>query len=67
MEHRSDPILPDVEAFIAREGISATAFGLHSVNDPCLVSDLREGRELRSGTRDRIRFFIVNSFVKESM
>lgn len=55
-----DPILPDVEAFIAREGMSATAFGLSALGDPRLVHDLRDGRELRRKTRERI-FSYLNS------
>lgn len=58
METAPDPILPDVEAFIAREGISATAFGSSAIGDPRLVHDLRCGRELRRKTRERIVAFI---------
>lgn len=53
-----DPILPAVEAFIAREGISPTSFGKNAVNDPAFVRDLREGRELRKKTRDRVFAFL---------
>lgn len=33
--------LAEVEAFLKRQGISATAFGRAAVNDPNFVSDLR--------------------------
>lgn len=58
MEVAPDPILPDVEAFIAREGMSATAFGSSAIGDPRLVHDLRTGRELRRKTREKIRVFL---------
>ncbi|WP_406586420.1 hypothetical protein [Asaia lannensis] len=54
-----DPILPDVEAFIARVGMSATAFGSSVNGDPRLVHDLRTGRELRRKTREKIAAFIT--------
>jgi len=59
MEAAPDPILPDVEAFIAREGISATAFGFSSIGDPRLVHDLRSGRELRRKTREKVADFLA--------
>ncbi|GAN66876.1 hypothetical protein AA0481_0597 [Acetobacter orientalis NRIC 0481] len=55
-----DPILPAVEAFLAREGISPTSFGKNAVNDPAFVRDLREGRELRKKTRDRVFAFLAH-------
>ncbi|MBO1362075.1 hypothetical protein J2D73_20035 [Acetobacter sacchari] len=58
MEDKSDPVLPDVEAFLSREGMSATAFGKAAAGDPRLVHDLRSGRELRMRTRARICAFI---------
>ncbi|QDH17437.1 hypothetical protein [Swingsia samuiensis] len=58
MEHKHDPVLPIVEAILARENITPTAFGMKSIGDPRLVSDLRNGRELRSSTRDRVFDFI---------
>jgi hypothetical protein len=36
--------LSEVEAFLTRTGMKATAFGLDCVNDPNLVHDLRVGR-----------------------
>ncbi len=43
-----------VEAFIAARGWTATRFGRVIAGDPLFVFDLREGREPRSETRQRI-------------
>jgi 2,4-dienoyl-CoA reductase-like NADH-dependent reductase (Old Yellow Enzyme family) len=56
----TDPILPAVEAFLAREGVSPTSFGKSAVNDPAFVHDLREGRELRKKTRDKVFAFLAH-------
>lgn len=52
-------LLAAIDQFIAEHpGMTASAFGTQSINDPALVSDLREGRELRRATRERILAFI---------
>lgn len=38
--------------------ISPTRFGIEAVNDPNLVSDLEQGRELRASTRKSIEEFL---------
>ena len=43
-----------VEAFIAAHGWTPTRFGRAIAGDPLFVFDLREGREPRSDTRNRI-------------
>jgi homoserine dehydrogenase len=43
-----------VETFIAQRGWTATRFGRAIAGDPLFVFDLREGREPRSETRQRI-------------
>ncbi|MBS1021907.1 hypothetical protein JK207_07660 [Gluconobacter cerinus] len=60
MEHAHDPVLPFVEALLAREDITPTAFGRLAIGDPRLVPDLRNGRELRRLTRERVFSFITN-------
>lgn len=54
-------LLSDIEAFCATSGMSETAFGWAAVRDRSLVSDLRDGREPRKKTRERIRSFIENN------
>lgn len=58
MMKRADPILRQIEDHLRRTGMSATAFGIQTLNDPALVTDLRNGRELRSATRARVMAFI---------
>lgn len=43
-----------VEAFISQNGWTPTRFGREIAGDPLFVFDLREGREPRSDTRERI-------------
>jgi len=43
-----------VEAFIAENDITPTSFGKKFANDPLFVFQLRQGREPRSGTRNKV-------------
>jgi hypothetical protein len=54
----TDPVLPDVEAFLQVSQMAATVFGQRALNDPALVHDLRKGRECKLATRARIQSFI---------
>lgn len=58
---RADPILRLIEQHLRRTGMSPTAFGTAALNDPALLNDLRNGRELRLATRERVLAFIVES------
>jgi len=40
----ADSFIAEIENFLRRSGMSATAFGKAAVGDPCFVSDLRTGR-----------------------
>ena len=52
-------LIAAIDKYIAeREGMTASAFGTQSINDPALYADLKEGRELRRATRERILTFI---------
>jgi 2,4-dienoyl-CoA reductase-like NADH-dependent reductase (Old Yellow Enzyme family) len=53
-----DPLLTDVEAFLESEGMTATAFGVKSLNDPTFVHELRRGRDCRRSTRIKVGVFI---------
>jgi hypothetical protein len=50
--------LSEVEAFLARTKMSASAFGHGAVNDPNFVSDLREGRTPSLRLADRVHEFM---------
>lgn len=43
-----------VEAYIAEEEITPTSFGKKFAGDPLFVFDLRQGREPRSATRQKV-------------
>jgi homoserine dehydrogenase len=51
-------LLEQIEAYIAARGMSATAFGRAAVNDPGFVFKIRDGRELRRATRERVQSFL---------
>lgn len=53
-----DPLLADVEAFLAGTGMSATRFGLDAMGDPGFVHKLRGGREVKIATRKRVVGFM---------
>lgn len=43
-----------IELYMRRTATTPTRFGRDAINDPRLVSDLRNGRELRESTEARI-------------
>lgn len=49
-----------VESFLERTGMSATTFGIKAVKDSRIVFMLREGRECREETQERVLDFINN-------
>lgn len=53
-----DPILSEVETFIEANRLTPTGFGKLAAQDPRLVFQLRDGRELRRSLRERVRAFM---------
>lgn len=51
-------MLCKVERFLGRTEMPPTKFGRLAVNDPRLVGDMRNGRELRPGTAARVERFL---------
>lgn len=47
-------LLLRIERYLRAAKMTPTRFGRDAVNDPWLVSDLREGRTLRASTAARI-------------
>lgn len=55
-----DDLLATVERYLADHSeITPTAFGVLANGDPRLVFDLRNGRECRRATRERVVHFIT--------
>ena len=54
-------LLRKIERFLARTGMPVTKFGRLCARDPRLVSDMRNGRELRRQLRSRVEHF-MNTF-----
>jgi len=51
-------LLREVEKFLNHKNISAARFGRDAMGDPRFVFDLRNGREPRARTVNRIRSFL---------
>lgn len=47
-------LLVRIERHLRRRRMSSTRFGREAVRDPNLVSQLRDGRELRTATAQRV-------------
>lgn len=54
-------LLHEIEAFLAKQGMSATNFGRLAVNDGKLVSRLRSSANVTLRTVDRARAFMASA------
>ena len=59
-------VLALVEGHLSSSGMSKSAFGFAAVGDPCLVDDLRAGRELRRRTVARIMEYLATGEVYDA-
>ena len=50
--------LQEVENFLEKTGLSATVFGMKAVNDSRFIFMLREGRECREATQEKVFEFM---------
>lgn len=50
-----DPLLTEIETFLAEAGMTPTAFGRDALSDPGFVFELRAGRDCRRTTAMRAR------------
>lgn len=51
-------LLRKIEVFLRRTGMPATKFGRLAARDPRFVFDLRNGREPRGYTKERMEHFM---------
>ncbi len=51
-------LLRDIERFLLIKDMNASDFGILCLNDPGFVTGVRNGRECREMTRDRVKAFI---------
>lgn len=56
---RSSVFLSQIEAFLARSGMSATAFGVSATNDRNFVHDVRRGRRPNVDMCEKVQQFIA--------
>jgi hypothetical protein len=52
-------LLRKVEAYLVKNDLSVTRFGYMSTGDPCLVSKLRRGGDIRLRTLEKIMQFML--------
>jgi hypothetical protein len=53
-------LLVEIDAFIEREGMTPTAFGVDAVKDPNLYRRLKSNSNLTLATIDRVRGFMAD-------
>lgn len=61
----TEALLCEIETFLDKTGMAPSAFGYAAAGDPTLVFDLRDGRELRFATSQRIRSFIDSNMAED--
>jgi 2,4-dienoyl-CoA reductase-like NADH-dependent reductase (Old Yellow Enzyme family) len=61
----TEALLQEIDAFLDRHKVSASAFGRAAVNDPNFVSDLRDGREPKFQLMARVRGFMAATVVSD--
>jgi hypothetical protein len=54
-------LLSMIERHLRNSGIAPTRFGRDAVNDPRFVLDLRNGREPRPSTAERVSAYIARN------
>ena len=60
-------LLAEIEAFLARSGLTATKFGVAAVNDGHLVANLRKGNSVTLKTVDRVRAYMAQEREQNSV
>lgn len=61
MENPAKTLLTEVERFLDLTGTPPTTFGLQAMKDPMFVWHLRQGREPRFGTIQKVKEFIAQA------
>ena len=59
-------LLLKVERFLKASRMPESRFGRDALGDPCFVSDLKNGREPRSATVDRVLAYIATHSPEQS-
>ena len=67
MDATRKALLAEIEAFLARSGLTATKFGVAAVNDGHLVANLRKGNSVTLKTVDRVRAYMAQEREQNSV
>ena len=55
-----DQVAEEIEAFLIKTGMPAATFGRNALADPAFVFDMREGRDMKSSTIDKLREYMAD-------
>lgn len=55
----SSTLIDQIDAFVDLHGMSPITFGRKALGDPHFVKELREGRDIRVSTLDRVQNFML--------
>ena len=58
---RKKDFLESIEAFLVRNNMSPTTFGIKSTAEPSFVFDLRKGRECREAKQEKVLAFMASN------
>lgn len=60
MDQAPPTLIEEIDAFVARHGMSPITFGRKAMNDPHFVRDVRDGRRLWPETDAKARAFMAD-------
>ena len=55
-----EPLIEQIDAFCSSHGVSESQFGLLALNDKNFVPQLREGRDIRFSTAEKVVLFMTS-------
>lgn len=65
IDHTPDPLLAEIEAFIARTGMGPSAFGKYACGNSELVKRLRDGRDVTRGTATKVQQYMAEYSLRQ--
>ena len=62
-----EALVAEVNAFLDRNGVAPTVFGVAALNDPKFVIGLRNGADVKTVTLDKVRLYMSKYEEKKSL
>jgi|GEM_PF-6687497 len=60
MQTVRDTLLTEIETFLAMHDLTASEFGISCLHDPSFVFRLRDGKDIRASTVDKVRRWMAS-------